>query len=294
MKMSTIAVVALIFSIPSLGRAQQPAAATLAVMNLANTDTNHFLFLGDIDSTNDNKLPLPSRLMKTKGNTIRVVYDSCQVTTVEVVETARKSRLRDDISLLLGDLLDKMSRTSECRLEHKDYTLRHKRAKLKVVGKASDGTVVESIDIVTGPTENFYLGLDLPVDDGDALKYDSDSKSLKPKDSEPQLYLSLNFLTGDVMSDPATFSAFEKVSFKALMRASDRPLDSVGVGLGYRLPAFDFLGLDVSSISIFGGHFWTKQDDIVDGQPKTNGSTSAQWRLGVSYDLSTGLTWVGW
>ena len=130
------------------------------------------------------------------------------------------------------------------------------------------------------------MGFDLPVSNRKTLKYDQATKSLLPQDQNPQIYLSFNYSFADVVSEEKN-----TLSLKLMLQASSRPLDSVGLGLGYRLPQ-NLLG-DSSSLSLFAGRFWTKQDGMTaGGDGLLNQSTGKDWRFGISYDFSTGLPWI--
>lgn len=145
--------------------------------------------------------------------------------------------------------------------------------------------------VITGPKEHAYLGIDLPVTQRKQLKYDSASGTLQPRNENPQLYLSFNWYFGDLagkQDNSLRGLTIDRVSLKALMLVDSRPLDSVGLGLGYRLPKLDLV--DLSSFNLFLGRFWTKQDAVSStGTPETNAATGRDWRLGVSYDIGAGV-----
>jgi len=129
--------------------------------------------------------------------------------------------------------------------------------------------------------------------EGAPLKYDSATKTLQPQGDNPQVYISINYSFGDVVSDENTFKAvsLDRLQLKALFLAGKRPLDSVGLGVGYQLPRID--AVDLSALSIFAGRFWTKQDAVsAQGAPQTNVSTAHDWRVGITYDVAQGLKWI--
>jgi hypothetical protein len=104
---------------------------------------------------------------------------------------------------------------------------------------------------------------------------------------KPQLYLSLYHCQTDVVAGKNTWS------LKLLLLASSRPLDSVGLGIGYRLPD-NIAGIgDLSALNLFAGRFWNRQDGIsAGGDVQLNQSTGKDWRFGISYDFSTALPWT--
>lgn len=170
------------------------------------------------------------------------------------------------------------------------YALKLARANLQITAKGTDGKSEQSFNIVTGPAEHWYLGFDLPVNNHKTLKYDQATKSLLPQDQNSQLYLSFNYSSADVVAEKNTWS------LKLMLQATSRPTDSVGLGVGYRLlpenlpkQISSLLG-DSSSLSLFAGHFWTKQDaKTAGGDGLLNQSTDKGWRVGISYDFGIGL-----
>lgn len=233
---------------------------------------------------------LPMRDLKSKGQVVEVFYDSCIVTgEIKFSETKRNTRLHDDLSLIAKKLTD--GRADErCGFSRKTYTLKHVRAVLVVTATKVGGEEIESKTVITGPQEHFSLGLDLPISNRKTLKYDSTSKSLLPKDEAPQLYLSLNLSPGDILMPPEESSGMDRIEFKLMVAASSRPLNSYGVGLGYKMPKIG--ALDLNGFSVFGGYFVAKQDAIVGAAVLPEQSNKRAWRFGISYDLATALNWV--
>lgn len=223
---------------------------------------------------------------------ITLYYYEDEVSRVAFNETSRDTVLLTQLKELASAVSKKAAAELKAPPSHiciqaSPYRLKFKRANLKIVATGIDGKSEQSFNIVTGPEEHWYLGFDLPVINHKTLKYDQTTKSLSPQDQNPQLYLSFNYSTSDVVS-----TVKNRWSLKLLLQASSRPLDSVGLGVGYRLPE-DIFGDQLSSFTVFAGRFWTKQDAMTaGGDGLLNQSTGKDWRFGITYDFSTGLPWI--
>jgi hypothetical protein len=234
-----------------------------------------------------------TRQFLTTGGQITVYYDTNFLKTVKIAEKERHTRLYEDLQTVVSSL----NAEDKCSPITVSKTLQFKRSVVTITGVDKSGSDAAAVSVVTGPTEHAYLGLDLPVTNRKDLKYDTASKSLQPASASPQLYLSLNLLYGDILSPPqsALSKQIDNFSLKFFISANSTPLNSYGTGIGYRLPGFDIGGFNLSSLSLFGGYFWSKQDALNgSGVVKVNGSTNGGWRFGVTYDVSTLIKSVKW
>ncbi len=82
-------------------------------------------------------------------------------------------------------------------------------------------------------------------------------------------------------------SLLKHLFLKGMIRAAKKPLDSFGVGLGYRFPEVNVLGLDISSISIFAALVWSNEELEDKSEIKKR-----QILLGISYNLDKALKWL--
>jgi len=262
--------------------------ALMAIFEPAVAKDGSVHFLGG-----DNKGSAPElRSFNGKDQEISVYVDLCKAKDeVLFEESERQTRIASDFEKLVKTIVFPAEAPPCPNWTKKPYTLKFARSLVKVTATSIDGKDKESVTIVTGPEEHWYMAIDLPVTSSKTLKYDSSSKELVPQGNNHQLYLSINYLVGDVMSSKWK-SWYDPFSAKLLVAAQSKPLDSVGVGVGYRLPKIDAWDLSLNSFEIFVGRFWTKQDKISDGQPQLNMSTRQSWLVGVSYNFDDGLKWV--
>lgn len=238
----------------------------------------------------DTTKPLAERMLLKKNQKVRVKVDSCKYKDVKFEEKERQSRLYEDVRAVFGKLLAGLEAVCPNFTEY-SHTLKYDRSKLTLIAVSVDEKQTPTMTVITGPKEHLFLGLDLPVTKTSQLKYNDSTKTLEPKDTNPQLYLSLNWYIGDVAAKQETQRGFDRFSVKALVLASTRPLDSMGLGVGYQLP--DLKVVDLSAVNVFVGHFWTKQDDISStGTALTNKSTTRDWRFGITYDVGAALKYV--
>ncbi len=244
--------------------------------------TNDTLFF----STSDGKSALATRTFQTTGDTISVWVNSCSVANVTFNEVKRQSTLVQDLTKI-----EKQAEGTKaaCGMKAYSYVLKYRRSTLTLTALKSDGSQIGTLVVATGPPEHLFISLDLPVTKLSTLKYNSTSNTLLPTSSNPQLYWSLNYQLGDVV-DTSKLSPIDRLNLEFMFQASSKPLDSFGVAIGYVLPAFSELNL--SSLSIFGGYFWTKQDSLVGSVVQTNSVYGHAWRFGISYNLDDALKWV--
>lgn len=149
--------------------------------------------------------------------------------------------------------------------------------------------------LITGPTEHWFLSGDAIVKGAKELKYDTDKKAIFARDKPEQLYLGINWMVGDVYGRYDRL-AKERLVGKVMLLPSRHPFDSVGLGLGYRFADGIFnseTGIQpTGGFMIFVGHFWTKNDEVDATGNVAQGGRSRSWRFGVSYGLDSLLGWL--
>lgn len=235
--------------------------------------------------------------------------DPCTVSDVQFKEEKRQTRFIEDLSKILKKTEGAAAPCLDHTRKEYAYALTETRARVTLTAKKADASDAGTLTIVTGPPEHLFVSLDLPVSNRKTLKYDTKSGTLQPSDSNPQLYWAVDYQFGDVFGvSDSTFevpdsngvlnivkaSVIDRLNLKVLFQASSKPLNSIGLALGYSLPPIETktFNLNLSSLSIFAGYFWTKQDTVTGVLVKTNDSYGHSWRVGVSYSLDDALKWV--
>lgn len=205
--------------------------------------------------------------------------------TMQTIEKARKTTLKDHITLLVKLIAKEAARAGEISMTENTYSLQKKRALLTVtVSQGAEKKV--SFDMMTGPQEHWFLSADLTVAKLSNVKFTNDKGAVEPKETPKQFYVGLNFMLGDILSERQAL--WKNFFFKGMIKFSKNPLDSYGLGIGYRFPPVKFLGLDISALSVFGALTWTKETSEI----QTGKLTKYQWQFGISYNLDKALSWI--
>jgi hypothetical protein len=231
-----------------------------------------------------------ARVIGTPANIwVFVVTDSTDPTSVDIQEAQRKTRLEEDLQTL-AKLVGKLFKGQE-KVGVWTKVLQYRRATITVKVTWSPDQVV-TLNVITGPREHFYLTADLPVNTVSMLSYDSSTGSVTSKSAPTLFFGSINWTFGDIALERASWS-LDTLSIKFLMQISSKPLDGVGVGLGYRLPALSLLGFKLNTLSLFGAAIWLKEDSSVSGTPVVvDTHYTAKLRAGLSLNLDAALDWV--
>ncbi|MGB9988961.1 hypothetical protein [Pseudoduganella rhizocola] len=235
---------------------------------------------------------LPTRQILNKGDTLEVFYDSCIISgKIEFKETERSSKIHDDLVALAKKIADNKSDGGKCGEVSQKYVTKYKRSQIELVAVSAANKPLGTKTLIVGPAENVSLGLNLPVNNRKTLKYDSASGKLLPQDESPFMYLSLDFTPGDILTSPDESRNWQdRINFKVMVEASSHPLDSYGIGIGYRLPTI--ASMDLTGISVFVGYFRAKEDTLNAGVAAPNQGRKNSVRWGLSYDLGTALKWA--
>lgn len=89
------------------------------------------------------------------------------------------------------------------------------------------------VDVLTGAREAWSISADVPLSTIGDVKLDDKGENVELSDTPDVFFAGFNFaVAGDVIRPPANF--FEALTVKALLKASRRPSDSVGIGIGLR------------------------------------------------------------
>lgn len=135
-----------------------------------------------------------------------------------------------------------------------------------------------SESLVAGPREIFYLTADMPVSQVKQVQYDKASNTVTEKDTPSTFYFGFNITPfGDAATNYRADSVLENLSLKLLAKASSRPSESTGIGIGYRLSMFDF----------FVAHMRTQDDPNV-----SSGGATSSTAYGISFNISKAVDWM--
>lgn len=249
-----------------------------------------------------------SRLLAGEGGTIRVVYvaeaTDCNadmsLPMLEPVETERKTLLSLQVRQLLthqfGGTRSLDARV--CAWAWPDIQLTQKRA--EVVVKTTDPEQAKNpveFRVISGAAEHWFLSGDVLAKGASQLKYDFDTRAVTHKDKPTQIYLGINYMFGDVYGTLPGLDARRTVL--KLIATPNKELNSVGVGLGYRLPSkFTFStskidSVDHSGVVIFVARLWTKGEALDGTTVVDDNRRLASTRVGISYSIGTALGWLG-
>lgn len=207
----------------------------------------------------------------------------------------------DTLTMEQADLL-KLSLEPKIRKEEPDIKLLEKRGTLTfkvldthaIAGTGAEDKKEESkeLKIITGPSEHWFLSVDVPVTKVSEIQYDSSTNSLQKKDAPTLFYLGINYMLGDLYAHNQSWSDY--VVFKALINLSSKPQDSFGVAIGYRVPDIDFLsGLVLDAFTPFAGVVWKKGDTIENGAVQSDHAYGKPtWVFGLSFNIGKAVDWM--
>jgi hypothetical protein len=162
----------------------------------------------------------------------------------------------------------------------------------------SDPTVPASVAVkpkatlLTGPEERFFLAGDIPLNGTKAedFSYNETTGALDVAEKPASYHLSVNWLPfGDLLSERRWWQSF---FVKGLVAASNRPLKSYGVGVGYRGPLFTDRFISLDAISPYAAVIWTRSDTTAGSSIQHDRKTIREGRFGASLNLEKVLDWV--
>lgn len=243
--------------------------------------------------------PSEDRWISAKGDEILVYvfYDLEKgEPAIEIVEKPRRTRLAGDLAKL-AELAKEVVFAAEIKYGKavRHYSLTRERAVLTVTAsqKPEGGdSVSAAAAIITGPREHAFLAVDLPITRTSQAKYNASTGSLEPKEAPSKFHISINYTLGDVLSSRYE-SLWEGLVLKGLCEATKKPLDSYGVGIGYRAPNISLLGFKLDAFSPFVAFLWIREDEVNEaGAPETDKAYKTAVRAGLSFNLDRGLAWL--
>lgn len=156
---------------------------------------------------------------------------------------------------------------------------------------AEDAPAKPSVDLSTGPREHWFLSADVPVTKAEALMFDEDTGQVTLGTEPSTFYIGLNFLAGDIKDPKRTFLG--NLVVKGLLKASNRPLDSVGIGVGLRGQYLSKIGLNLDVLTPFIAVTFTQEDLEENGEVTRRARRNSELRFGVSLNLDQAAKWFG-
>lgn len=292
--LSGMASAALAVSAPKADEAPAAPAATPAALTMVDCDTNgmttSLVKIESIQKDETNRI-----ITSGKGEKIYFRFTPDAQGKVDatgtITETARKSRIREETeSVLKAGFKDgwlspfgfaEGEPPKTCYL----HTAQFKRGTLAVEvtqKNAGAADVVHSGKVLIGPAEHWYLSADMPVSNVDQLKYDSATNTFVEKAQPASFYASINGRLGDVYTHYSWKDYHKTIALKGMFKASSRPTESMGIGLGFPVP------WEQIPLELFVAHVWTKADSNGTG---TSLKKSDDTVFGITFNISKGLAW---
>lgn len=204
------------------------------------------------------------------------------VSKAKLKEEKRKSRISEDLATIVkiaSEISDIKAAKAVPQPQCVEYTQGYKRTKIEVRTLDASDKELSSHTLIAGPAEHFYLSADMPVTSIKQLSYDSGTNSVIEKEKPASFYLGINAKVGDVFTNYPVKEFYKDISFKALVKASSKPSESMGLGIGYNFKVME----------VFVARVWTKDDESVGGTSLGNTPSTI---FGVSFNLTKGLNWL--
>lgn len=250
-----------------------------------------------------------NRFISKKGDKLNIVvwYTGDIEPEVAIKEESRSEQIGSDFSFLVAKIVGgpkEISAASGAKYKfiRAEHTLENTRANVTInvkYGEKQDDRHAIDYKSKTGPVEHWFMSVDMPVDHANRLKYDQASGKLVEKEVPSSFYIGLNYMLGDVLSENLDW--YKQFHGKLMIKASEKPMDSFGFGLGYRFDELSYLIPIISDLmgdnklgqtTIFAGYFWDKEDQIVNGVVKENNRYTNNWRVGISFALDKLSAWM--
>lgn len=199
---------------------------------------------------------------------------------ITIREEERQLRIAEEISTIIKAVSGDFKNAEKSVAEQlcASYTQKYKRSTIKITAVDENKKELAARTLIAGQEEHLYLSADLPISNIKQLTYDSSTNSVIEKEKPAAFYLGVNWQIGDVFEEYSGKEFYKKLSLKLMLKASSRPSESYGVGIGYSFDAVD----------VFAARLRTKDDSNVG--VASLGYTDATV-FGVSFNISKGLAW---
>ena len=204
---------------------------------------------------------------------------------VWVEEEIKRSRFEEDIQTLqeiaknlIFSVAPKNRRKEQCV----EYIQSVKRAyvTLKTLNHDDTNGSISVYQFVAEPEDHFYLSANMLISTIRELHYDDEEKKFFEKEQPSSFYFGLNYKVGDLYTQYPLEEFYNNLSFKAMAKFSEKPNESMGIGIGYHFN---------EHIELFVAKIWTNDHKSV--QRANLGHTDST-TYGISFNLTKALDWV--
>lgn len=168
-------------------------------------------------------------------------------------------------------------------------------------GGGSTNADATDASALTGAREPWSISADVPLRSIGDVKFSDNFDSAELKNTTPDtFYAGFNYApTGDALQSPFTYA--DAINFKGLIKASRRPLDSFGLGIGLRsglfsshpnLPPFLKIFDMISPYVAYTRTRGEQQKTDTAGNTTTVRFKRYDWVVGLSFDISKAADFV--
>ena len=161
-----------------------------------------------------------------------------------------------------------------------EYVQHYTRSEVKIKTFRDKGAEPLSYDFIASPADHLYLSVNMPVGHVKELRYNQEEQIFEEREKPSSLYLGFNYKLGDVHTRYPLRELYKNLALKGLVKFSERPNQSMGVGLGYHVN---------DMLEVFVAQVWTEDDENV---PGTKLGYTPAITYGISFNLSKGLEWI--
>ncbi|MGE5343462.1 MAG: hypothetical protein ACM3SY_18490 [Candidatus Omnitrophota bacterium] len=233
------------------------------------------------------------RWISRKKDTIAVyVFHMAKNAEIKIEEKERKTSLAQDVSVLKHLIVEYAAREGEAiTVAEKRFTLEKKYGKLEVSvildkDEKKAEQKEEKMEIITGPTEHWFLSADFTAAKLTKVKFITSQGAWEPRETPKAFYLGMNWMIGDILKERQNL--LKNFFIKGMLKFSKNPLESYGIGIGYKFPKVRVLGIDISCFSAFAALLWSKEQSA----DQTKELKKRQVQAGFSFNLDKAMGWV--
>jgi len=147
-----------------------------------------------------------------------------------------------------------------------------------------EGAKARTTKVISGGHEHWFLSADVALTD-DLNVGQSKTGELELQDKPPSFYVGIDYLLGDLLTSDR--AVWQNIVFKAFVKGTTRPQESVGIGIGLR---GKYLGWAALNFEAFSPYFALTFTQTEPGQKFSD--RKAVGRFGVSLNLDKAIDWI--